>query len=78
MENYRDIYAYAYDAFNIFLNNLNMFHVKKKEKIIDDVLDFLTNKTRVYDNDFRNITTTDFNDLDSVKRVIMLIIVSKS
>lgn len=78
MENYRDIYAYAYDAFNIFLNNLNMFHVGKREKIIDDVLDFLTNKTKVYDNDFRNITTTDFNDLDSVKRVIMLIIVSKA
>jgi len=78
MENYRDIYAYAYDAFNIFLENLTMFHVGKREKVIDDVLDFLTNKTRVYDNDFRNITTTDFNDLDTVKRVIMLIIVSKA
>lgn len=78
MENFRDIYAYAYDAFNIFLENLTMLHVGKREKVIDDVLDFLTNKTRVYDNDFRNITTTDFNDLDTVKRVIMLIIVSKA
>lgn len=31
MENYRDIYAYAYDAFNIFLENLTMFHVGKRD-----------------------------------------------
>ena len=78
MENYRDIYAYAYDVFKIFVDNLSMLHVGKKERIINDILDFLTNKNRRYDNEFRNITTTDFNDLDSIKRVIMLIIVSKA
>ena len=47
MENFRDIYAYAYDAFNIFLENLTMLHVGKREKVIDDVLDFLKDVSEI-------------------------------
>ena len=37
MENYRDIYAYAYDAFNIFLENLTMLHVgKSPTRVLND------------------------------------------
>lgn len=73
-----DIYAYAYDTFVIFTENLNLLHIGNKDLIVNDILDFLTNKNDKYDEEYMKIVTSDFKDIESIKRVIMLIIASKS
>lgn len=73
-----DIYAYAYDTFVIFTENLNLLHIGNKDLIVNDILDFLTNKNNKYDEEYMKIVTSDFKDIESIKRVIMLIIASKS
>lgn len=73
-----DIYAYTYDTFVIFTENLNLLHIGNKDLIVNDILDFLTNKNDKYDEEYMKIVTSDFKDIESIKRVIMLIIASKS
>ena len=73
-----DIYAYTYDTFVIFTENLNLLHIGNKDLIVNDILDFLTNKNNKYDEEYMKIVTSDFKDIESIKRVIMLIIASKS
>lgn len=73
-----DIYAYTYDTFVIFTENLNLLHIGNKDLIVKDILDFLTNKNDKYDEEYMKIVTSEFKDIESIKRVIMLIIASKS
>lgn len=35
-----DIYAYTYDTFVIFTENLNLLHIGNKDLIVNDILDF--------------------------------------
>lgn len=73
-----DIYAYTYDTFVIFTENLNLLHIGNKDLIVKDILDFLTNKNDKYDEEYMKIVTSEFKNIESIKRVIMLIIASKS
>ena len=73
-----NIYAYAEEAFNIFVDNLDVFYGGDKEKIIKEVLAFLTSETDKWDKEFNNIIECQFKDLKSVKKVIILIIASKA
>lgn len=72
-----DIYAYAYDTFNILIDYINELHMGKVEKVKQDILEFLTSTSK-YDNDFNKIISSEFNNIEMVKRVIMLIIASKA
>lgn len=73
-----DIYAYAYDVFLIWVDSMNTFFQGEKDKVINAVLDFLNNKSPYYDEEFKKISESQFKDLNYVKKLIMLIIASKS
>ena len=74
----QDIYSYSYSVFNIFVDNLNVYFKGDNYKITNAIFDFLTNKNSKYNSKFETFMDEKFWDLNSIKKVLMLMIASKA
>ena len=74
----QDIYSYSYSIFNIFIDNLSVYFKSDKNKVTDAIFDFLTNKNSKYNSKFETFMDENIWDLNSIKKVLMLMIASKT
>ena len=74
----QDIYSYSYSIFNIFIDNLSVYFKGNNNKINDAIFDFLTNKNSKYNSKFETFMDENIWDLNSIKKVLMLMIASKT
>lgn len=75
-----NIYDFCYDAFNVFVDNIDTRYNQDRDVLNAVVLDFLTNKNSKYNKYFIDVINNDKLDisLSMLKRIIMLMLASKS
>lgn len=75
-----NIYDFCYDAFNMFVDDIDTRYNQDRDVLNAVVIDFLTNKNSKYNKYFIDIIKNDKLDvsLSMLKRIIMLMLASKS
>lgn len=76
----QDIYVFVYDTFNLFIDNLDIKYNGDKDILKEVILNFLTKDNSKYNKVYLEIIKYyDLDvDLKMIKRIIMLMIASKS
>ena len=73
----QDIYSISYDVFMLFLNKITERYGENRKVLKSIIIDVLTNKRSIFNEDL-NSFIDDAISLESCKRVIMFMLVSKS
>lgn len=74
----KDIYYLSYEAFMFFINEMNKRYNDNRKVLKQIIINLLTNKKSIFNNDLNKFLPKENNNLESSKRVIMFLMVSKS
>ncbi len=73
----QDIYSISYDVFMLFLNKITDRYGENRKVLKTIIIDVLTNEKSIFNEDLKSFIDDAIN-LDTCKRVIMFMLVSKS
>lgn len=74
----QDVYSISYDVFMLFLNKITNRYGENRKVLKSIIVDVLINERSIFNEDLKSFIDDDFIKLDTCKRVIIFMLVSKS